>query len=238
MGDRTNIADALDEAAAWHAENCVDMHGDHPLSEDCCFSARISLAATEAARLLRADPDTSDEWSAQPQSATLVTEQPDGSVTRTQVQRVSLREVYDPDTSDGLFTEARRLLDAATPGPWTHPSPTANWFTTPQPIQIDEADWGQETQEGGAMCGYRIGTLADERAWRYADVELIAAAPRLIAALLERAVTAEARSSCPGLSVRQQAEMLAVRCTAEQLVILRDLWADEMDRRKGGQDDR
>jgi len=141
-------------------------------------------------------------------------------------------------TSDELFTEARQLLDAATPGPWTHPSPTANWFTTPQPIQIDEADWGQETQEGGAMCGYRIGTLADERAWRYADVELIAAAPRLIAALLERAVTAEARSSCPGLSVRQQAEMLAVRCTAEQLVILRDLWADEMDRRKGGQDDR
>ncbi len=31
---------------------------------------------------------------------------------------------------------------------------------------------------------------------------------------------------------------LAVRCTAEQLVILGDLWADEMDRRKGGQDDR
>ena len=31
---------------------------------------------------------------------------------------------------------------------------------------------------------------------------------------------------------------LAVRWTAEQLVILRDLWADEMDRRKGGQDDR
>jgi adenine-specific DNA-methyltransferase len=93
----------------------------------------------------------------------------------------------DPDTSNELFTEARRLLDAATPGPWTHPSPTANWFTTPQPIQIDEADWGQETQENGAMCGYRIGTLADERAWRYADAELIAAAPRLIAALLERA---------------------------------------------------
>ncbi len=97
-------------------------------------------------------------------------------------------------TSDDLFTEARRLLDAATPGPWERPSPTANWFTVPQPIQIDEADWGQETQEGGAMCGYRIGTLADERAWRYADVELIAAAPRLIAALLERAVTAEAEA--------------------------------------------
>ena len=98
----------------------------------------------------------------------------------------------DPDTSNELFTEARRLLDAATPGPWERPSPTANWFTVPQPIQIDEADWGQEAQENGAMCGYRIGTLADERAWRYADAELIAAAPRLIAALLERAVTAEA----------------------------------------------
>lgn len=95
-------------------------------------------------------------------------------------------------TSDDLFTEARRLLDAATPGPWERPSSTANWFTVPQPIQIDEADWGQEAQENGAMCGYRIGTLADERAWRYADAELIAAAPRLIAALLERAATAEA----------------------------------------------
>jgi hypothetical protein len=81
-------------------------------------------------------------------------------------------------------TEARRLLDNATPGPWTRPSPTANWFTVPQPIQIDEADWGQETQDGGALCGYRIGTLADDRAWRYTDVELIAAAPRLIAELL------------------------------------------------------
>jgi hypothetical protein len=34
------------------------------------------------------------------------------------------------------------------------------------------------------MCGYRIGTLADERAWRYADIDLIAAAPDLIAGLL------------------------------------------------------
>ena len=100
----------------------------------------------------------------------------------------------DHNTSDDLAAEARRLLDAATPGPWTHPSPTANWFTTPQPIQIDEADWGQETQEGGAMCGYRIGTLADERAWRYADVELIAAAPTLITDLLAERDAAVARA--------------------------------------------
>lgn len=83
-----------------------------------------------------------------------------------------------------LADRARALLAAATPGPWTRPSPTSNWFTVPQPIQIDEADWGQEAQEGGAMCGYRIGTLADERAWRYADIDLIAAAPDLIAGLL------------------------------------------------------
>ena len=83
-----------------------------------------------------------------------------------------------------LADQARALLAAATPGPWTRPSPTSNWFTVPQPIQIDEADWGQEAQEGGAMCGYRIGTLADERAWRYADIDLIAAAPDLIAGLL------------------------------------------------------
>ena len=196
MGDRTNITDARQhdaEQAAGVIEQA--MRNEGLIDKDVRLMGEIITEALDAAGfdvVLRADPDTSDGWSAQPQSATLVTEQPDGSVTRSQVQRVSLREVYDPDTSDDLFTEARRLLDAATPGPWERPSPTANWFTVPQPIQIDEADWGQETQENGAMCGYRIGTLADERAWRYADVELIAAAPRLIAALLERAVTAEA----------------------------------------------
>ena len=129
----------------------------------------------------------------------LIVMQPDEGFSREQVASTIVAMLgdagllrADPDTSDELFTEARRLLDAATPGPWERPSPTANWFTVPQPIQIDEADWGQEAQENGAMCGYRIGTLADERAWRYADAELIAAAPRLIAALLERAVTAEA----------------------------------------------
>lgn len=133
MGDRTKIADALEQMAV-EAEDGYSIPAGP--SEVTTFR--------DAARLLRADPDTSDD----------------------------------------LFTEARRLLDAATPGPWERPSPTANWFTVPQPIQIDEADWGQEAQENGAMCGYRIGTLADERAWRYADAELIAAAPRLIAALL------------------------------------------------------
>jgi hypothetical protein len=170
MGDRTNITDALE---------------------------REALA--EAARLLSADPDTEPDGE-MPEAFSVVLDEliavePDDGFSREDVARaivgmlqvaglLTAEVLTDHNTSDGLFTEARRLLDAATPGPWTHPSPTANWFSTPQPIQIDEADWGQETQEGGAMCGYRIGTLADERAWRYADVELIAAAPRLIAALL------------------------------------------------------
>lgn len=76
--------------------------------------------------------------------------------------------------------EAQRLLDAATPGPWVRPSGTSSWFTVPEPVQVDEADWGPEAQERG-LFGYRVGTLADERAWRYGDVELMAAAPRLAA---------------------------------------------------------
>ena len=123
--------------------------------------------------------------------------------------------------TDGLAAETRRLLDAATQGPWTRTSDTANWFTVPQPIQIDEADWGQEAQEDGAMCGYRIGTLADERAWRYADVELIAAAPRLLANWLARNEQTEAVEDDLGRIANENAA-LAGRLMAE-----RDRLADE-----------
>lgn len=186
MGDRTNITDARQhdaEQAAGVIEQA--MRNEGLIDKDVRLMGEIIAEALDAAGfdvVLRADPDTSDEHKPCPHC------NDEGVVCTLDGEIIGPCDC----TSDDLFTEARRLLDAATPGPWTHPSPTANWFTTPQPIQIDEADWGQETQEGGAMCGYRIGTLADERAWRYADVELIAAAPRLIAALLERAVTAEA----------------------------------------------
>ena len=174
MGDRTNIA--------------VTQSHLTPKGAECGYVAVVPLAGGGwlctkcGASGLRADPDTSDERKPCPHC------NDEGMVCTLDGDIIGPCDC----TSDELFAEARRLLDAATPGPWERPSSTANWFTVPQPIQIDEADWGQETQEGGAMCGYRIGTLADERAWRYADVELIAAAPRLIAALLERAVTAEA----------------------------------------------
>jgi len=176
MNDRTKIADALDKLLQTpsHEKAAVDWICD------------VVEILPEAVRLLRADPDTSDDHAKGCTS--------DMPLSMCQCDTPG----WVPDTSDDLFTEARRLLDAATPGPWERPSPTANWFTVPQPIQIDEADWGQEAQENGAMCGYRIGTLADERAWRYADAELIAAAPRLIAALLERAVTAEAATTLTG----------------------------------------
>jgi len=178
MNDRTKIADALDKLLQTpsHEKAAVDWICD------------VVEILPEAVRLLRADPDTSDEHKPCPHC------NDEGVVCTLDGEIIGPCDC----TSDELFTEARRLLDAATPGPWERPSPTANWFTVPQPIQIDEADWGQEAQENGAMCGYRIGTLADERAWRYADAELIAAAPRLIAALLERAVTAEAATTLTG----------------------------------------
>jgi hypothetical protein len=73
--------------------------------------------------------------------------------------------------------EARKLAAEATPGPWwtdVDPSPHPRWIHTAEPIVIDEADWGPE---GHTM--YRLATNADDRAWRYADVNLIAAAPDL-----------------------------------------------------------
>jgi hypothetical protein len=233
--DRTNITDARQhdaEQAAGVIEQA--MRNEGLIDKDVRLMGEIITEALDAAGfdvVLRADPDTEPDGET-PEAFSVVLDEliavePDDGFSREDVARaivgmlqvaglLTAEVLTDHNTSDGLFTEARRLLDAATPGPWTHPSPTTNWFTTPQPIQIDEADWGQETQEGGAMCGYRIGTLADERAWRYADVELIAAAPRLIAALLERAVTAEA-----------DLRALSTRTTGDSKVDLRMLYAYE-----------
>jgi len=212
----------------------VEWVSDDRVAEHQDARVAAALPVLDAAGydvVLRADPDTEPDGE-MPEAFSVVLDEliavePDDGFSREDVARaivgmlqvaglLTAEVLTDHNTSDDLAAEARRLLDAATPGPWTHPSPTANWFTTPQPIQIDEADWGQETQEGGAMCGYRIGTLADERAWRYADVELIAAAPRLIAALLERAVTAEA-----------DLRALSTRTTGDSKVDLRMLYAYE-----------
>jgi hypothetical protein len=51
----------------------------------------------------------------------------------------------DPDTSDELFTEARRLLDAATPGPWAS---TGGGFAQPAIVyapgyEVIEGDGGR-----------------------------------------------------------------------------------------------
>ncbi len=108
----------------------------------------------------------------------LIVMQPDEGFSREQVASTIVAMLgdagllrADPDTSDELFTEARRLLDAATPGPW---GPTCYRGTG--------LGWDVEAPEAGIR-----GQFENE-----ADAELIAAAPRLIAALLERAVTAEA----------------------------------------------
>ena len=70
--------------------------------------------------------------------------------------------------TDGLAAETRRLLDAATEGDWDQVGATVE----------KEVDVG--------WC------IVVAECDKVADAALIAAAPRLIAALLERAVTAEA----------------------------------------------
>mgnify|MGYP003558297136 CR=1 FL=1 len=182
MGDRTNIADARQhdaEQAAGVIEQA--MRNEGLIDKDVRLMGEIITEALDAAGfdvVLRADPDTSDGWSAQPQSATLVTEQPDGSVTRSQVQRVSLREVYDPDTSDDLFTEARRLLDAYPEDVFE--SPPQDWkagmVTGTVPDAVDEDGYLDVWITPDAFAAHVLRKIALP----------------VIATLLERAVTAEA----------------------------------------------
>ena len=90
----------------------------------------------------------------------------------------------DPDTSDELAAEARRLLDAAT----THATAVDGWATERTYNKRVPDDWSIDVlTDDDHVCSVRG---QDEGAQALA--ELIAAAPRLIAALLERAVTAEA----------------------------------------------
>ena len=88
------------------------------------------------------------------------------------------------DRTNELFTEARRLLDAATPGPWAS---TGGGFAQPAIVYAP----GYEVIEGEGAARIAMCEFLDAPE-RRADAALIAAAPRLIAALLERAVTAEA----------------------------------------------
>ena len=95
----------------------------------------------------------------------------------------------DPDTSDDLFTEARRLLDAATPGPWhCFTDDSAGKDQLELWCDYDDGSWREGTKPPFHLDPFCYDPTPMERA----TAELIAAAPRLIAALLERAVTAEA----------------------------------------------
>jgi len=87
----------------------------------------------------------------------------------------------DPDTNDDLAAEARQLLDAATPGPWAS---TGGGFAQPAIVYAP----GYEVIEGEGAARIAMCEFLDAPE-RRADAALIAAAPRLIAALLERAVT-------------------------------------------------
>lgn len=66
-------------------------------------------------------------------------------------------------------TKIRETANAATPGPWTADPVRPRYITTAAPIDIDEADWGPE-----GHTAYRLGTMQDPNAWRYADVTYIA----------------------------------------------------------------
>ena len=86
--------------------------------------------------------------------------------------------------NDELAAEARRLLDAAT----THATAVDGWATERTYNKRVPDDWSIDVlTDDDHVCSVRG---QDEGAQALA--ELIAAAPRLIAALLERAVTAEA----------------------------------------------
>jgi hypothetical protein len=126
MGDRTKIADALEQMAV-EAEDGYSIPAGP--SEVTTFR--------DAARLLRADPDTNDD----------------------------------------LAAEARQLLDAATPGPWAS---TGGGFAQPAIVYAP----GYEVIEGEGAARIAMCEFLDAPE-RRADAALIAAAPRLIAALLD-----------------------------------------------------
>jgi hypothetical protein len=142
------------------------------------------IAADRAAKRMRSQPDALDLAAARNTLAALDAAGYD----------VVLRA--DPDTSDDLLTEARRLLDAATPGPW------------------EQWEAYEVRSFGPTLIASTNGRTDNSQA--VADVELIAAAPRLIAALLERAVTAEA-----------DLRALSTRTTGDSKVDLRMLYAYE-----------
>lgn len=78
--------------------------------------------------------------------------------------------------------DLRALAAAATPGPWSCNEPHPRYITTTGEIEIDEADWGQPDD-----CHLmQLTTVADSRAWRYADVRYVAAvSPDVVVGLLD-----------------------------------------------------
>jgi hypothetical protein len=156
MGDRTNIADALERMAV-EAEDGYSIPAGP--SEVTTFR--------DAARLLRADPDTSDEHKPCPHC------NDEGVVCTLDGEIIGPCDC----TSDELFAEARRLLDAATPGPWAS---TGGGFAQPAIVYAP----GYEVIEGEGAARIAMCEFLDAPE-RRADAALIAAAPRLIAALLD-----------------------------------------------------
>jgi hypothetical protein len=114
----------------------------------------------------------------------------------------------DPDTSDDLFTEARQLLDAATPGPWAS---TGGGFAQPAIVYAP----GYEVIEGEGAARIAMCEFLDAPE-RRADAALIAAAPRLIAALLaerdaERAARERAEAALANEMARLESLMTEMR---------------------------
>ncbi len=173
MGDRTNITDARQhdaEQAAGVIEQA--MRNEGLIDKDVRLMGEIIAEALDAAGfdvVLRADPDTSDEHKPCPHC------NDEGVVCTLDGEIIGPCDC----TSDDLFTEARRLLDAATTAPRSHRCPDGmvddviSWAC--QHCGEWQRDYGPQTDCAAAP-----------------EPTMVHAPSRLIAALLERAVTAEA----------------------------------------------
>ena len=118
--------------------------------------------------------------------------------------------------TDRLAAETRRLLDAASPGPWRHVPPSQDGT-----VHRVVTDAGPEFPFGLLRMddtGYSKRSSYDQRA---ADAALIAAAPRLLANWLARSEQTEAVEDDLGRIANENAA-LAGRLMAE-----RDRLADE-----------
>ena len=170
MGDRTNITDARQHDAE-QAASVIEqaMRNEGLIDKDVRLMGEIIAEALDAAGfdvVLRADPDTSDEHKPCPHC------NDEGVVCTLDGEIIGPCDC----TSDDLFTEARRLLDAYPDDVFR--APPEDWKAGMVTGQIPDATYGYADLwiTSDAFAAHVLRTIALP----------------VIAALLERAVTAEA----------------------------------------------